>query len=177
MIQQCCNFPAPILRYTILYAQECYIIYSGAQPCNYCWQTTNYIPPSNLTIFPIKKNKQQETSTFVRHKANTRAHTRVYFNMCATAHWSSTPVPFTCTTRSGSGTGCEGLSCALAVSWSSSLHWAGTPLTWLFPGSSHDSGSLERPIALQSVHASIWDRPRSVSHVPCPTLGQGGHCS
>lgn len=54
MIQQCCNFPTPILWYTILYAQECYIIYSGAQPCNYCWQTTNYIPPSNLTIFPIK---------------------------------------------------------------------------------------------------------------------------
>lgn len=55
MIQQCCNFPTPILWYTILYAQECYIIYSGAQPCNYCWQTTNYIPPSNLTIFTIKK--------------------------------------------------------------------------------------------------------------------------
>lgn len=55
MMQQCCNFPSPILWYTILYAQECYIIYSGAQPCNYCWQTTNYIPPSNLTIFPIKK--------------------------------------------------------------------------------------------------------------------------
>lgn len=88
MIQQCCNFPTPILWYTILYAQECYIIYSGAQPCNYCWQTTNYIPPSNLTIFPIKKSTKP---TYFRVEYSKYSHECTYVFILTCVPYSIDP--------------------------------------------------------------------------------------
>lgn len=101
MIQQCCNFPTPILWYTILYAQECYIIYSGAQPCNYCWQTTNYIPPSNLTIFPIKKKQLLSCG---RQQIQPCVHACFYFNTHAMRYsWFPTPVCCTQKVRTSSG--------------------------------------------------------------------------